>query len=122
MLTVKIDEDTALEMLLDRCKAWGTSTDNIDLFEQMYESYVYGGVFEGGEFNVMSIVDNDVVNYCGVLYENDYDTEEYKQDFEKLLKLYDDGERDVSCESFNTVSPSFIEAVSEDRTRILVRD
>ena len=44
-----------------------------------------------------------------------------KDDWEKLLKLYKDGERDISCEHFEGCSPSFIEAVSEDEERILVR-
>lgn len=121
MMTVKIDEDTALQMLLDRCEAWETSEDNIDLFEKMYESYIDSGCFEGAEFDVMSIVDNDVVNWTSILYKDDYNTEDYKEDFEKLLKLYNEGERDVSCEKFNTINPSFIEAVSDDEERILIR-
>ena len=122
MLTVKINENKALQMLLDRCEAWETSKDNIDLFEKMYENYINLGCFDDAEFDVMQIVDNDVVNWTSVLYKNDYDTKEYKADFEKLLKLYKDGERDVSCETFDSIGKiSFIEAVSDDESRILIR-
>lgn len=87
-----------------------------DLYEQMYQNYLDSGVFESGKFNVMYIVDNDVVNYCDVITKEDY-----PQDFEKLLELYHQGERDVSCESFEDISPSYIEAVSDDEERILIR-
>lgn len=116
LVTVQMEDWELLDMLLDRCNAWGTSKANIDLFEKMYQSYLDSGVFESGEFNVMSIVDNDVVNYCDVIT-----SEDYPQDFEKLLQLYKEGERDVSCEDFEDISPSFIEAVSDDETRILIR-
>jgi hypothetical protein len=116
LVTVQMEDYELLEMLLDRCNAWGTSENNIDLFEKMYQSYLDGGVFDNGEFNVMSIVDNDVVNYCNVITKEDC-----PQDFEKLLELYHQGEHDVSRERFEDISPSFIEAVSDDETRILIR-
>lgn len=117
LVTVQMEDWELLEMLLDRCDAWGISKDNKDLFEIMYQSYLDSGVFEHGEFNVMSIVDNDAVNYCDVLYKDDTN----KKDFKKLIKLYKEGERDVSCEYFEDISPSFIEAVSDDEERILIR-
>lgn len=116
LITVQMEDYELLEMLLDRLSYWGRD-DEKDLYEQMYQSYLDGGVFESVEFNVMSIVDNDVVNYCDVLYKEDTN----KKYFKKLLKLYKEGERDVSCERFEDISPSFIEAVSEDETRILIR-
>ena len=116
LVTVQMEDYELLEMLLDRLSFWGRD-DERDLYEQMYQSYLDGGVFECGEFNVNSIVDNDVVNYCSVLYKEDTN----KKDWKKLLKLYNEGERDVSCESFKDISPSFIEAVSDDEERILIR-
>lgn len=115
LVTVQMEDYELLEMLLDRLSYWGRD-DERDLYEQMYENMLYGGCFEDSEFNVMSIVDNDVVNYCDVISK-----EEYPQDFEKLLELYHNGERDVSCESFEDISPSYIEAVSDDEERILIR-
>ena len=115
LVTVQMEDWQLLDMLLDRVDYWGRESDR-DLYEKMYQSYLDGGVFECGEFNVMSIVDNDIVNYCDVITQEDH-----PQDFEKLLKLYREGEHDVSCEEFEEISPSFIEAVSDDETRILIR-
>lgn len=114
LINVKIEDYKVLDMLLDRCHDWGTSKDNIDLFEKMYQNYVDGGVFDGVELDIMSIVDNDVVNYCSVI-------EKGEKDFKKLLKLYKQGEYDVSCEDFKEYRVSYIEAVSDDETRILIR-
>lgn len=115
LVTVQMEDWELLEMLLDRLSYWGQE-DNRDLFETMYQNYMDSGCWDGIEFNVMLIVDNDCVNYCSVLYKGDY-----KKDFKKLLKLYHKGEYDVSCEEFEEISPSFIEAVSDDEERILIR-
>lgn len=61
MVTLNIDEETLLELLIDRVKYW-TDEDTLELFNQYYENQVYGGCFEGANFDVMSIVDNDYVN------------------------------------------------------------
>ena len=112
LVTVKVEDWQLLDMLLDRCDAWETSRENKDLFEKMYSNMIDNCCFEDAELNIMSIVDNDVVNYCSVLY---------KEDWEKLMKLYNEGEYDVSCEEFEDINPSFIEAISDDEDRILVR-
>jgi hypothetical protein len=113
MITVKIDEETALEMLCDRVRVWKQG-EEAELFDKMYESYVYSGCFDGGEFDVKSIVDNDIVNWCSIIGAGD-------KDFDKLLQLYKDGERDVSCEDFEDGNYNFIEAVSDDEDLILIR-
>lgn len=109
--TVKISTDTLLNMLMDRLDEWHPDQAVRKLYEQMYENYVDGGVFDGGEFDPMLIVDNDWVNYCDVIDSND-------ENFQKILELYDQGEYDISCEHLGY---SFIEAVSNDRDLILVR-
>lgn len=114
-VTVKIDEDVLLEMLMDRyIKWWDESGKNADLYEQMYQNYIENGAFDGMELDISIIVDNDVVNYCKVVEKGD-------KDFDKLLELSEQGEYDVSTEEFEEISPSFIEAVSDDKDRILVR-
>lgn len=116
-ITVELDEDTALDMLMERVKVWTNDKDELDLFEEMYDSYINSCVFDGGEFNVMSIVDNDYVNYCTVIYKKDINEE----DWEKLVELFEDGDRDISCENFEDFSYSYIEAMNEDRTMALMR-
>lgn len=109
-VTVKIDKDYLLDMLLDRCNFWGTSRENKDLFEKMYSNYIDNGVFAECELNIMTIVDNDVVNYTAIIEDGD-------EDFQEVLELYRQGECDISCQTCY----SFIEAVSDDEKRILIR-
>lgn len=113
MINVNIDESTLLELLSDRVRYWREG-EVADLFDKMYENQIDSGCFDGCEFDPSVIVDNDVVNYCTTLEEGD-------PDFDKVLKLYQDGNYDISCESFEHGSYSFIEAVSDDEKLILVR-
>lgn len=101
-MLVKIDNDTALDMLMDRVSQWTEDEDVQELYRQMYENYIDGDVFDGGEFNVNAIVDNDYVNWCDVL--GDGDTE-----YEEIKRIYDEqGLGDCSCESESGIS--YIEA------------
>lgn len=115
LVTVQMEDYELLDMLLDRLAYWSRE-DERELYEQMYQQMLDAGCFESGEFNVSVIVDNDVINYCEVITEEDY-----PQEFEKLLQLYHEGIYDVSCESFEDINVSYIEAVSDDEKRILIR-
>lgn len=115
LVTVQMEDYELLDMLLDRLAYWGRE-DERELYEQMYQRRLDAGYFESGEFNISVIVDNDVVNYCEVITE-----EEHPQEFKQLLQLYHAGIYDVSCESFEDISVSYIEAVSDDEKRILIR-
>jgi hypothetical protein len=81
MITVKIDEADLLDMLVDRVGYWTDDRDVLKLYEQYYDSMVYGGCFDGAELDINSIVDNDYVNWCTVV-----DREEYNKDREEYLK------------------------------------
>lgn len=103
-MLVRIDEDTALDMLMNRVEHWTNDMTTYHLYESMYESYIDSGVFDGGEFDVMAIVDNDYINYCDVVSEGD---EAYKD----VKKLYDEqGLGDISCEYELNHGYNFIEA------------
>ena len=107
-MLVRIDEDTAIEMLMDRLEHWTHDETTHELYRKMYESYVYGGCFDGGEFDVMVIVDNDYVNYCDVISEGD-------ESYEDIKKLFDEhGCVDISCEDELNHGYSYIEAEYED--------
>lgn len=110
-MKVEIDNDTALEMLMDRVRFWTDDPDVIELYEKMYSDYVDEGVFEGGEFDVMQIVDNDYVNYCGTISPED-------EHFSEIVEAFKNGDRDISCSDFGY---SYVEAVNEDETLALVR-
>ena len=73
MVTVTIDEDTLLEMLLDRLEFWTSDEDVINLYRAYYEGLVYSGSFEGCTLDIMSIVDNDYVNNLTTISKEDFE-------------------------------------------------
>lgn len=81
MITVRIDEDTLIEMLVERVKAWTDDDETIELFEQYYDNMVNGGCFDGANVDIMSIVDNDYVNNTSTMD---------KDEFEQARSLYID--------------------------------
>ena len=88
---VNIDNDDAIDMLVERVKYWTDDEDTIELFEQYYTHMVEGGCFDGADFDVMSIVDNDYVNNTSITTREEFekDREEYieervKSDLEQL--------------------------------------
>jgi hypothetical protein len=82
MITVRIEEETALAMLMDRLEYWTTDPTETELFEKMYQQYLDEGLFDGDNFDVMAIVDNDYVNWCSIITKDDEDYEEVKAAYE----------------------------------------
>lgn len=111
MINVQIDESDALDLLVERVEFWTEDCDVIDLFNQMYTSYLDSGVFEAVDFDVMNIVDNDYINWCSVIDDSD-------PHFEEIMQAAINGDRDISCEDLGY---SYIEAFNEDKGLILVR-
>lgn len=96
MINVNIDEDLALDMLMNRLEHWIKDHDEdskrIDkkLYEDMYDTYLESGAFDGGNFDPMMIVDNDYINYCEVIEPND-------EDYETIDNIYkENGACDIS--------------------------
>lgn len=105
MITVKIENETALDMLIERVKFWTDDTEVIELYRKMYENYIDGGCFDDGEFDVGVIVDNDYINYTRIISQGD-------AEFDELLGIYNEqGIGDCSCE---TRICDYIEAVNDD--------
>lgn len=110
-MLVNIDNDTVVDMLLERLEFWTDDETTHRLYEEMYENYVAGGVFDNADFNVMTIVDNDYVNWCSVIEEGD-------EAYEEIKRLYDkQGTGDISCD--NQYGYGYIEA--EYKGSFLVR-
>lgn len=104
-MLVELNDEEALEALMERVRHWTDDRVECALFEDMYKNYIYGGVFEQSEFNVDVIVDNDYINWCSFIYKDD-------DDFPGILKVFkDQGLGDCSCEDCRG---SFIEAVDDD--------
>ena len=110
-VNLSIHEDDLKELLCDRVDFWiggSLNQEEANLFYQMYEDYVDGGVFEGfKDFNAAFIVDNDVVNYCKIIKKGD-------DFFDEVARAYEEGE---SLE----VGDYYIEQVNDDGTMFLVR-
>ena len=73
-ITVQIDEDTAVDMLVERVRYWTGDDDTLELFEKYYKNAVWGGCFDGSDFDIMSIVDNDYVNNTSITTREEYES------------------------------------------------
>ena len=73
MVTVTIDEDTLLAMLLDRLEFWTSDKSVINLYRDYYEGLVYSECFEGCTLDIISIVDNDYVNNLTTISKEDFE-------------------------------------------------
>ena len=71
MITVQIDEDELLNMLMNRVKYWTDDDDTLELFEKFYENRINGGCFDGAELDIIMIVDNDYINNTSITTRNE---------------------------------------------------
>lgn len=95
MVTVTIDEDTLLELLLNRVRFWTSDETTINLYEDYCRGLVDSGCFENCKLDIKSIVDNDyIVNLTIITKEEfeDWDIESEGDDrieaFNKVSNLY----------------------------------
>lgn len=94
---IEIEEDEAVEMLMNRLANWTSDNHALDLFSKYYEDLVYGGAFDGGNFNVRYIVDNDWVNNTAIIEKGD-DREAQNWNFESyddLVEQWKNGDTDI---------------------------
>lgn len=87
MINVKISEDTLLDALVERVRFWSDDSDVVGLFEEYYSNLIDCGGFDGAEVDVMSIVDNDYVNWTSVYSEEDLDSEDWITE-DRILASY----------------------------------
>lgn len=114
MITVQMEESDVLELFIQRIKYWTTDPVVANLYADRYERLLEDGYFDNAQLDIQSIVDNDYVNNCLILYPNDLD-------FDKYCKIYEErGACDISDED---LSYSYIESADDDDepTAILVR-
>ena len=95
MVTIKIDEDTLLEMLLNRVKYWESNKDVVDLYSEYYKNLIDFEYFEDAELDINCIVDNDCINYLTTISKEDFkeycienETDERIEAFNKDKDLY----------------------------------
>ena len=99
MITVQIDEDYVIELLMNRVKTWTDDEDTIELFEQYYDNMVYNGCYDGSTLDVMAIVDNDYVNNTSIVTceeytkaRNEYLRDEIREFIKEEQDTYEDEE------------------------------
>ena len=97
---VNIDEETVIELLVNRVKYWDDDEDTLELFEDYYTNLVEGGCFDGCNLDIMSIVDNDYVNNTSIITREEFekDREDYiKEELKNKLEELED-EEDITQE------------------------
>lgn len=94
MVTVTIDEDTLLEMLLDRVEYWTSNEDEINLYRDYYEGLVYSGCFEGCTLDIMSIVDNDYINNLATISKEDFEKWDIESEVDDKIVAFNE-EKDL---------------------------
>ena len=100
-VTVSIDEETLIDLLVDRVKYWTDDSDIIDLYRDYYSKAVWSGCYEGSYLDVMSIVDNDYVNNLSITTEKEYNNDRnsfLKESIKSYIKenesLYEEEEKE----------------------------
>jgi hypothetical protein len=92
MITIKVDEDTLLEMLLDRVQFWTSDETTIDLYRDYYEGLVNSGCFEGCELDIMAIVDNDYVNNLTTISKEDFEQWDIESEVDDSIVAFNEEE------------------------------
>ena len=93
MITITIDEDTLLDLLMNRVEYWTSDETIMDLYRDYYMGMIDSGSFEGYTVDIMSIVDNDYINNLAVISKEDFNqwNIEDKTD-DKIVASYEDAD------------------------------
>lgn len=92
MVTVTIDEDTSIKMLLDRVKFWTSDEAVINLYKDYYERLVYSGCFDGCNLDIMSIVDNDYINNLTTISKEDFEQWDIESEIDDKIVAFNEEE------------------------------
>lgn len=94
MITVTIDEDAFLEMLLNRVEFWTSDEDVINLYRDYYEGLVNSGCFDGCKLTIMEIVDNDYVNNLTTISKEDFEQWDIESEVDDRIVAFNE-EKDL---------------------------
>ena len=109
-MKIIIPDYDVIDLFVERIKYWTNDKKIIDLFKLMYENQLLYEFENEDEIDLYDIVDNDYVNYCKVIFEND-------EEYETVKSAYLNNEFDIS-----DITPySYIESASDDLKMFLVR-
>ena len=88
MITIKIDEDKLLEMLVDRVEYWTSDENVIALYKNYYENLIDCGCFEGCELDINSIVDNDYTNNLATISKEDFEQWDIESEEDDKIRAF----------------------------------
>ena len=108
-MKIIIPDYDLIEFLVNRVEFWTKDKEIIELYRRMYLNLLEAGCFEE-EIDLYDLVDNDYVNYCKVIFEND-------DDYEIIKLSYLNNDFDIS----EVTSYNCIESASDDLKMFLVR-
>ena len=115
MITVRMDEQDAIDLLVKRVECWTDDSEVIELFEEYYTNMVEGGCFDGADFDVMSIVDNDYINNTSIITREKFekDRDEYIKEQMEADGFMDDEvteeEREEALKEYEEDTPTWEE-------------
>lgn len=105
-MLIEVNENTFLNLIEDKIRYWENDDVIVELYRNMYSNRLDNGFYdEDTQFNLNSVVDNDITNYTDII-----DKEDYPEDFQLLLESYESDEMNVSTIDFNNISANQIEA------------
>lgn len=113
-MRIEIDDNVALQMLMDRVDEYDKpDRKEREAWEQFYENRIREYYYEDSDFDVRTIVDNDIVNYTAILDKSDFSREVWAE-IQKAGAFTDTN--DLSTEA-QTELDSFgaIEVVTRDK-------
>lgn len=96
-IKVTIDSDTLKEMFYDRvnfAEQWMKHYEDAEAFSEYYDEMIDSGVFDDwDDFDIPSVVDNDVVNEIDTYTEDEYVEEfgTFSEDDDRILLIASNG-------------------------------
>lgn len=78
MINIQMDSDDMINALNERVGDWTDDSEVAELFDQYYTNAVENGCFDGSNFDVKFIVDNDYVNNTSIIWREDYEADREK--------------------------------------------
>lgn len=86
MINVQIDEETLLNLLMQRMEYWTKDTYILNLYEQYLKDLIDCGCFEGANLDVSVLIDNLYINDTQIMDKEDLKNNDIDvNDSEKIL-------------------------------------
>lgn len=73
MITVKIDKLVLLYMIMARVERWIDDPIKENLLQDYYKGLVYSGCFEGAKLDIVTLVDEDIINNTTFIHKEDFE-------------------------------------------------